>query len=117
MLDRAAMTFENPDYVDAVIHSYRHRLGLAPGAREYHGLERRLATMPPITVPTVTLDGLADGNFPATDGTPSAHHFTGLRIHRQVPHAGHNLPAEAPIAFAAAVHEVRDLARAAEVPS
>ena len=103
MLDRAARAFDNPDYVDIVIHSYRHRLGLAPGHPPYDDLEDRLADQPPITVPTITLDGLADGNFPATDGAASAAHFTGPRTHRQVPNAGHNLPQEAPHAFAEAV--------------
>ncbi|WP_045234778.1 alpha/beta fold hydrolase [Deinococcus pimensis] len=108
-LDRAARAFDNPDYVDVVIHSYRHRLGLAPGAPTYDTLERTLARQPPITVPTVTLDGLADGNFPATDGSPSARHFTGPRRHHQVLGAGHNLPQEAPDAFARAVLEVSTL--------
>lgn len=76
--------------VDIVIHSYRHRLGLAPGHAQYDHVE--LADQPPITVPTITLDGQADGNLPATDGTASAAHFTGSRTHRQVPNAGHNLP-------------------------
>jgi pimeloyl-ACP methyl ester carboxylesterase len=58
----------------------------------------------------VTLDGLADGNFPATDGTAAAAHFTGPRCHHQVALAGHNLPQEAPEAFASAVTEVRSLA-------
>lgn len=107
-LARAARSFDNPDYVDVVIHSYRHRLGLAPGAAEYEDLERRLAALPPIAVPAVTLDGLADGNFPATDGTTTAHLFTGPRRHRQVPQAGHNLPAEAPRAFAQAIVEVAE---------
>jgi pimeloyl-ACP methyl ester carboxylesterase len=57
----------------------------------------------------VTLDGMADGNFPATDGSASAHHFTGPRVHHQVPNAGHNLPQEAPAAFASAVLEVAGL--------
>ena len=109
MLERAALAFDNPDYVDVVLHSYRHRLGLAPGASTYDELEQRLAAQPPITVPAVTLDGLADGNFPATDGCASAHHFTGPRAHHQVPHAGHNLPQEAPQAFADAVLEVARL--------
>ncbi|MDQ0911051.1 pimeloyl-ACP methyl ester carboxylesterase [Streptomyces canus] len=108
-LARAAEAFRNPDYTDVVIHSYRHRLGFAPGAEAYVDLERRLAELPAITVPTVTLDGLADGNFPATDGSSSAHHFTGPRLHRQVPDAGHNLPQERPEAFAAAVRDVRAL--------
>jgi pimeloyl-ACP methyl ester carboxylesterase len=59
-----------------------------------------------IGVPAITLDGLADGNFPATTADASAHHFTGPRTHRQVPDAGHNLPQEAPAAFAEAVIEL-----------
>lgn len=107
-LDRAALAFDNPDHVDVVIHSYRHRLGLAPGAEEYEELERRLALAPPISVPAITLDGTADGNFPPTDGTPQAHLFTGAREHRRIPHAGHHLPAEAPHAFAQAVADVAE---------
>ncbi|GIF47312.1 pimeloyl-ACP methyl ester carboxylesterase [Asanoa ferruginea] len=109
-LDRAAEAFDNPDYVDVVLHSYRHRLGHAAGAPEYADAEAALALSPAITVPTVTLDGTADGNFPATDGSPGAGHFTGPRIHHQVPDAGHNLPQEAPGAFADAVREVAALA-------
>jgi pimeloyl-ACP methyl ester carboxylesterase len=108
-LDRAAAAFDNPDYVDVVLHSYRHRLGLAPGYPPYHQIEQRLAAQPAITVPAVTLDGLADGNFPATDGSPSARHFTGPRVHHQVPDAGHNLPQEAPDAFASAILELARL--------
>ena len=103
MLDRAAAAFDNEDYVEIVIHSYRHRLGLAQGYPPYEAIEARLAEQPAITVPAITLDGTADGNFPATDGTPSATHFSGPRTHRQVPDAGHNLPQEAPEAFAAAI--------------
>jgi pimeloyl-ACP methyl ester carboxylesterase len=69
---------------------------------------RALAALPPIPVPAVTLDGMADGNFPATDGTAAAHHFTAAR-HHQVPAAGHNLPQEAPAAFAGAVLELDTL--------
>ncbi|MFH9044261.1 alpha/beta fold hydrolase [Streptomyces sp. NPDC017966] len=108
-LDRAAESFTHPDYTDVVLHSCRHRLGFAPGAEEYAELEARLAGLPAITVPTITLDGLADGNFPATDGSSSARHFTGPRLHRRVADAGHNLPQERPEAFAAAVRDVRDL--------
>ncbi|WP_244175899.1 alpha/beta fold hydrolase [Microbacterium oxydans] len=107
-MDRAAAAFDNPDYVDVVIHSYRHRLGLAPGAPKYEDLEHALASAPPISVPTITLDGEADGNFPATDGTPQSHLFTGPREHRRIPHAGHHLPAEAPHAFAEAVADVAE---------
>ena len=109
MLDRAALAFDNPDYVEVVLHSYRHRLGQAPGDPGYAELEAKLADLPPISVPAVTLDGMADGNFPATDGSASAAHFTGPRVHHQVPDAGHNLPQEAPEAFVAAVLEVADL--------
>jgi pimeloyl-ACP methyl ester carboxylesterase len=116
-LDRAAEAFTNPDYVDVVIHSYRHRLGCAPGATQYEDLERQLAGRPAITVPAITLDGLADGNFPATDGSADAARFTGPRIHRRVPGAGHNLPQEAPQAFADAVVDVLLLAdRTTETP-
>ncbi|MGW4549286.1 alpha/beta fold hydrolase [Streptomyces violaceorubidus] len=108
-LDRTARAFANPDYTDVVVHSYRHRLGFAPGADAYAKLEARLAGLPPVPVPTVTLDGLADGNFPATDGSATARHFTGPRLHRKVAGAGHNLPQERPEAFAAAVRDVRVL--------
>ncbi|MDQ7877445.1 alpha/beta hydrolase [Microbacterium sp. QXD-8] len=107
-LARAAAAFDNPDYVDVVIHSYRHRLGLEPGAPQHVDLERRLAALPPIAVPTITLDGTADGNFPATDGSQHDRFFTGPRRHRQIPEAGHHLPAEAPHAFAEAVLDVAE---------
>ena len=109
-LDLAAEAFANPDYVDVVIHSYRHRLGRAAGSAAYAEQESVLATAPAIVVPAVTLDGLADGNFPATDGRSSAAHFLGPRVHHQVPNAGHNLPREAPAAFVRAVAEVFELA-------
>ncbi|WP_426571306.1 alpha/beta fold hydrolase [Aquihabitans sp. McL0605] len=102
-LDRAAEAFANDDYVDVVIHSYRHRLGLAVGSPRYEALERRLEGQPPIAVPAITIDGEADGNFPATDGARDARRFVGDRQHRRVPNAGHNLPQEAPGAFAEAI--------------
>jgi pimeloyl-ACP methyl ester carboxylesterase len=104
--DRTAAAFDNPDFVDIVIHSYRHRFGLAAGDPAYAEIQRRLAPLPPITVPSVTLDGDADGVLPAGDGRASASKFTGRRIHRVVEGAGHNVPQEAPEAFAAAVMEV-----------
>jgi len=103
---RSAAAHDNPDYVDVVIHGYRHRFGLSPGDPRYAGLQRRLAAMPAITVPAVTLDGDADGVLPASDGRASAAKFTGRRRHHIVPGAGHNVPQEAPEAFAAAVMEV-----------
>ncbi len=103
---RSAASFDNPDYVEVVIHSYRHRLGLAPGFPEYAAIEQQLAHLPPIPVPAITLDGEDDGVVPATDGTASAHRFSGGRVHRKVPGAGHNLPQEAPLAFAQAVAEL-----------
>ncbi|WP_348789295.1 alpha/beta hydrolase [Leifsonia sp. NPDC080035] len=110
-LDRVARSFENPDYVDVVIHSYRHRMGFADGAEQFAELERFLATQPVIPVPTITLDGTADGNFPATDGTAAAAHFSGPREHRQVDGAGHNLPRERPHEFVRAVFDVTELQR------
>jgi pimeloyl-ACP methyl ester carboxylesterase len=104
--ERTAVAHDNPDHVDIVIHSYRHRFGLAEGDPQYAELQQRLATLPPISVPSVTLDGDADGVLPASDGSASAAKFTGRRIHRIVPGAGHNVPQETPEAFAAAVMEV-----------
>ena len=104
--ERTAAAHDNPDYVDVVIHSYRHRFGLADGDPQYADLQAKLAALPAITVPTITLDGAGDGVVPATDGNASAAKFTGRRIHRVVPRAGHNLPQEEPDAFAAAVMEL-----------
>jgi len=104
--ERTAEAHDNPDYVDVVIHSYRHRYGVAEGDRQYAELQHRLAALPIIAVPTITLDGDGDGVAPATDGTRSASKFTGRRSHRVIPRAGHNLPQEEPEAFASAVMEL-----------
>jgi pimeloyl-ACP methyl ester carboxylesterase len=104
--DRTALAHDNPDYVDIVIHSYRHRFARAEGDPQYADLQRRLAALPPITVPTITLDGDADGVSPATDGTATGAKFSGRRNHRVIARAGHNLPQEEPQAFAAAVMEL-----------
>lgn len=104
--ERSAVAFDNPDYVDIVIHNYRFRLGLAPGIPKYEALERRLAALPVISAPTITLDGDSDGVAPATDGKSYAAKFSGPRSHRVVPGVGHNLPQEAPKAFADAVWEL-----------
>jgi pimeloyl-ACP methyl ester carboxylesterase len=104
--ERSAVAFDNPDYVDIVIHSYRHRFGLADGDPQYAELQRRLAALPAIAVPSITLDGAGDGVALANDGSATAAKFSGRRIHRVVPRAGHNLPQEEPEAFAAAVMEL-----------
>jgi pimeloyl-ACP methyl ester carboxylesterase len=105
-LERTSVAHDNPDYVDIVIHSYRHRYGLVDGDPRYAEIQQKLAALPPITVPAITLDGEGDGVAPATDGKSTAAKFTGQRIHRKIPRAGHNLPQEEPEAFAAAVMEL-----------
>jgi len=104
--DRTAASFDNPDHVSIVIHNYRWRLGLAAGDPQYDELEKRLAEGPIITVPSITLDGDADGVAPATDGTSYAMKFSGKRTHRIIKGVGHNLPQEAPREFANAVIDV-----------
>ena len=106
---RSAAAFDNPDFVDVVIHSYRHRLGLAPGSAQYAEVEERLATLPPIAAPTVALDGEADGVVPPDEGRASAAWFNGKRLYLRVRGAGHNLPQEAPSIFADAVTRVAAL--------
>lgn len=104
--DRTAASFDNPDFVDVVIHSYCHRFGLVAGDPALEEIERRLAAQPNITVPTVTLDGSTDGIRPG--GTAEhATHFAGRHQHLIVENAGHNLPQEAPDAFAQAVLRVK----------
>ncbi len=102
---QAAQLWTNPDYVDVVIHGYRHRLGATPGDPRYAELEKRLLDQPKIAPPTVTLDGKADGVTPWTDGSGYAPHFSGPWVHHVVPGAGHNLPQERPEAFISAVQE------------
>jgi len=104
--ERTAVAHDNPDYVDVVIHSNCHRFGLAEGDPKYADLQRKLAAQPPITVSAITLDGDENGVALPTDGRASAPKFTGRRVHRVIPRAGHNLPQEAPEAFAAAVLEL-----------
>ncbi|WP_206047362.1 alpha/beta fold hydrolase [Noviherbaspirillum denitrificans] len=104
--DRSARAFEGPDFVDIVIHSYRHRFGLVQGDSRYFEMQDRLSLLPSITVPTITIDGAGDGVISATDGTEHARYFSGLRTHQVIPCVGHNLPQEAPEAFSAAVLEL-----------
>jgi pimeloyl-ACP methyl ester carboxylesterase len=104
--ERSAAAFDNPDHVRIVIHNYRWRLGLAEGEPKYDGLEKRLAAAPVITVPTITLEGDANG-APHPDASAYARKFSGKYAHRVVSGGvGHNLPQEAPEAFAKAVVEV-----------
>ena len=107
--DRSAAAFENPDHVAIVIHNYRWRQGLADGERQFDALEKRLAAAPPIAVPTITLEGDANG-APHPDPSAYAAKFTGPYAHRLISGGiGHNLPQEAPQAFAQAVLDVRHL--------
>jgi len=100
---RSAAAFDNPDHVTIVIHNYRWRLGLAAGEPQYDGLERRLAGAPAIAVPTITLEGDANG-APHLDASAYGHKFSGKYEHRVIEGGvGHNLPQEAPRAFAQAV--------------
>ncbi|MGK6310717.1 alpha/beta fold hydrolase [Variovorax sp. DT-64] len=103
---RTAASFDNPDHVDVSIHSFRHRFGAVKGDPAYAEIDRRLASLPAIQVRTVTLDGADDGAHGPTDGSAQAAKFTGPRTHRVIPGAGHNLPQEAPSAFADAVLEL-----------
>ena len=104
--ERTAASFNNPDHVSIVIHNYRWRLGLAEGEPKYDDLEKRLAAFPVITVPTITLQGDADG-APRPDPSSYAKKFSGKYSHRLIKGGiGHNLPQEAPQAFAKAVVDV-----------
>ena len=107
--ERSAAAFDNPDHVAVVIHNYRWRIGLAAGAPELDGLEQRLATFPPISVPTITLEGDANG-APHPDPATYATRFTGKYAHRALAGGiGHNLPQEAPLDFARAIEEADSL--------
>jgi len=104
--DRSAAAFDNPDHVAIVIHNYRWRLALAQGEPRYDSLEQRLAEAPVITVPTITLEGDANG-APHPDQSVYAKKFSGKYAHRLITGGiGHNLPQEAPQAFAQAVIDV-----------
>jgi pimeloyl-ACP methyl ester carboxylesterase len=103
---RSAASFDNPDHVDVVIHNYRWRLGLAESEPQFDGLEQRLAQAPVITVPTITLEGDANG-APHPEPAAYAGKFSGKYEHRLITGGiGHNLPQEAPEAFAQAVLDV-----------
>jgi pimeloyl-ACP methyl ester carboxylesterase len=107
--ERSAASFTNPDHVAVVIHNYRWRLGLAKGEPQYDELEKRLAMAPPISVPTITMEGDANG-APHPEPAAYAKKFTGKYQHRNIGGGvGHNLPQEAPRAFADAIIEVARL--------
>ncbi|WP_338681773.1 alpha/beta hydrolase [Streptomyces acidiscabies] len=101
--DRAAVAFDNPDYPAIVLHNYRWRLSLADGERRYDGLEKRLAARPTIGVPTITLDPDRDPFTAPGGGSTYRDRFTGPYEHRTLTGIGHNVPQEAPAAFAQAV--------------
>lgn len=104
--ERSAAAFDNPDFVEVVIQSYRHRFGLAAGDPAYAGIEARLAAQPAITVPAITFDGEDDGVRPPAEASAHARLFSGPRSHRRVPGVGHNMPQEVPQVFADAVLEL-----------
>ena len=104
--DRTAVSFDNPDFVDVVIHSYRHRFGYAEGDPSLEAIERQLAAQPRISVPTIVLHGDGSGLSRPESSLKHAPYFTGPYQHRVIPTAGHNLPQEAPDAFADAVLEL-----------
>jgi pimeloyl-ACP methyl ester carboxylesterase len=108
-LDRSAASFNNPDYIGIVVHNYRWRQGIAPGEAQYDELEKRLSAGPVIKVPTITMEGDANG-APFPDPAAYRKKFTGKYAHRTITGGiGHNLPQEAPQAFAQAVIDVERL--------
>jgi pimeloyl-ACP methyl ester carboxylesterase len=107
--DRSAAAFDNPDHVAIVIHNYRWRLGLAEGEKRFAAIEARLAAAPVITVPTITMEGDANG-APHPEPAAYAKKFTGRYAHRLISGGiGHNLPQEAPDAFAKAILDTQSL--------
>lgn len=105
--EQSYLAFENPDFVDIVIHSYRHRFGGIPGDPALQSIEARLAKQPDITVPAVVLQGADDGVDPPDTVDHAASHFmTRFYERRIIPKVGHNLPQEAPAAFATAIRSV-----------
>src|SRR6202142_333078 len=105
--DRSAASFDNPDHVAIAIHNYRWRLGLAEGEPQYDKYEKQIAQLPPITVPTITLEGDANGAPHPADAAAYRQKFTGKNASRIISGGiGHNLPQEAPQAFAQAVIDV-----------
>lgn len=106
--EKTAEAFDNPDFVEVVIHSYRHRYGLVPGDPAVAHIETQLTAQPPVSVPTITIYGNVDGV--AADAPHHARKFTGPHEHRIFRSAGHNLPQERPLEWAQAVLDARALA-------
>jgi pimeloyl-ACP methyl ester carboxylesterase len=106
LFDATAPSFDNPDFVEVVIHSYRVRYGYTPGDPALAAIEQRLAAQPPISVPAIVLHGEADGIAPPSASEGHARHFTGPYQRRLVPRAGHALPQDAPREVAQAVLEL-----------
>ena len=103
---QSAPSFDNPDFVDVVIHSYRHRFMYAPGDPALASIEQALALQPTITVPTISLCGADDGVGPPPLEDDDAQHFSGVYRRQVLPGVGHNIPQEAPQATLAALLEL-----------
>jgi pimeloyl-ACP methyl ester carboxylesterase len=106
VFQRTAASFENPDFVDVVIHSYRHRMGNAPGDPRYAAIESQLARLPKISVPTIAVHGAVDDVNPVQNTQAHQRYFTGPYERRVFENIGHNPPQEAPLAFADAILDV-----------
>ncbi|MBL8674849.1 MAG: alpha/beta hydrolase [Rhodospirillales bacterium] len=104
--ERSAVSFDNPDFVDVVIQSYRHRFAYAPGDPALEAIEAALARKPAIGVPTINLHGGHDGVGPAAQSERHDRYFTGRYERRVLPGIGHNVPQEAPVDFAAAIRDL-----------
>ena len=113
MFDRTAASFDNPDFVDVVTHSYRHRIGNAPGEPRFRDIETRLAQRPPITVPSIVLYGADDGVVRPTAEASAAERavFPELVARRVIPGVGHFMPREAPAEMASALLELLERTR------
>jgi pimeloyl-ACP methyl ester carboxylesterase len=106
VFQRTAASFENPDFVDVVIHSYRHRMGNAPGDPRYAAIESQLARLPKISVPAIAVHGAVDDVNPVQNTQGHQRYFTGAYERRVFENIGHNPPQEAPLAFADAILDV-----------
>ena len=110
---RSAASFDNPDFVDVAVHSYRHRLGAAPSDPRYAASEAQLAALPKISVPVIVLHGAVDGVIPARASEGHERHFTQRYERRLLDNVGHNVPQEAPREFAQAILDLCNLTHSA----